>query len=193
MNENTKFIHSYHRRFPRLYIWHFRSRNTNHLQLNMLLFFQPIFCNGGFEVLLWNGSKDHLGFLGYLGICFKVPTTQFTFQEWKQLEITWCEVWAIQCILHYFGVVVVKLLMHKSSCMRPSIVSMKNQPSKKFWLIPLNMIKESFQYGFVIFLTYLHFWSDTWVLVVSTRYDRGVFLIQSCNIPYLSTFLEATC
>ncbi len=38
-----KFIHSHNPHFPRPYIWHFLSRNTVRLQLNMLPFFPPIF------------------------------------------------------------------------------------------------------------------------------------------------------
>ncbi len=39
-----------------------------------------------------------------------------------------------------------------------SIVPMKNPQLKKFWSFPPDMIKESFQYHLVIFLTYPHFW-----------------------------------
>ncbi len=46
----------------------------------------------------------------------------------------------------------------KSSCMWPSIVLIKNPPSKKFWLFLPHMIRESFQYHFVILLTYSYFW-----------------------------------
>ncbi len=41
--QKHKPIHSHHSRFPKLYIWHFLSQNTVHLQLNLFLFFRPIF------------------------------------------------------------------------------------------------------------------------------------------------------
>ncbi len=41
------------------------------------------FFNDGLT-LLWNVSKDRLGFLDHLGICLEVLATQFMFQQWKQ-------------------------------------------------------------------------------------------------------------
>ncbi len=48
----------------------------------MLPFCRPIFY-GSFK-LLWNASKDCLGFLDHMDIYFEVPATQFIFQRWKQ-------------------------------------------------------------------------------------------------------------
>ncbi len=94
-------------------------------------------------------SKSHLGFLDHRGIRFIVPAPQFTFQQQKQPEFTWCEVQAVWWILFHFSVVALKPLLHKSS-MRPSIVLMKNPRSKKFWSFLPVMIEESFQYHLVI-------------------------------------------
>ncbi len=73
MNENTNLIYSL-ASFSLSQTVHltFSSQNTIRLQLSMLPFFQPIFY-GGFKFLLRNASKDHLGFLDHLGICFDVP------------------------------------------------------------------------------------------------------------------------
>ncbi len=61
-------------------------------------------------------------------------------------------------MLYHFSVVEHMSLLYKSSRMWPSIVLLKNPPSKNFWSFSLNMIKESFQYNFVILLTHLCFW-----------------------------------
>ncbi len=44
------------------------------------------FFNGGFKLLIWKVSKDHLGLLDHLGICFEVLVKQFTLQRRKQPE-----------------------------------------------------------------------------------------------------------
>ncbi len=141
---------------PRPNIWHFLSQNTVHLQLNMLRFFWPIFLMV-FQTPS-NMSKDRLSFLDHLGICFKVPDPQFTFQWWKQWEITQHEVWAVWWMLLHFSIVALKPLLHKSSHMQLNIVSMKNPPLKKLWSFPPDIIKEFFQYHLVIFFTYPYFW-----------------------------------
>ncbi len=107
---------------------------------------------GGFKLLLQNVSKDCLGFLDYLGICFEV-STQFMFQQWKEPETTLHEVQPAQWMLHHFSVVVLKPLLHKRSRTQLSIVLIKNPPSMKFWSFPPDMIKESFQYHLVMLLT----------------------------------------
>ncbi len=48
--------------------------------------FSTHFFNGGLKLLFQNVSRDCLGFFGYLGICFEVSATHFTFQQWKQPE-----------------------------------------------------------------------------------------------------------
>ncbi len=79
--QKHNFIHSHYPHFPRLYVRHFLSLNTICLQLTRFHSFNPI-CNGGLK-LLRKASKDHTGFVDHLGICFKIPATQFTFQWWK--------------------------------------------------------------------------------------------------------------
>ncbi len=79
--QKSTLIH-WHHHFLRQYIWHFLCRNNVHLQVNMLPLFLPIFYSG-FKLLLWNASKDHMGFLVHVDVCFKVMARQFTFQQWK--------------------------------------------------------------------------------------------------------------
>ncbi len=42
--------------------------------------FNPFLYNS-FKLPLWNATKDYLGFLDHLGICFEDPAKRFTFQE----------------------------------------------------------------------------------------------------------------
>ncbi len=123
----------------------------------MLPFLRSIFYDG-FK-LRQNPSKDQLGFLDHLGICFKVSDAQLMFQQWKQPELTGCEVQAAQWI--FFALM---LWRSSHSCIRVPYVS------QVCCLDEESAIEEA--------------------LVVSTRYDQGVFPVSSCNTNYLSMFLE---
>ncbi len=117
-------------------------------------------------------SEDCLGFLDHLGIRLEVPVTQFMFQRWKQPEIVWCEVYAVQWMLHQFNFVAFKLLLHKSSRTWLSIILMKNPPAKKFWSFLPDMIKESFQYHFAK-LIYPHFWKVSMLIDHPSAIEEG--------------------
>ncbi len=115
------------------------NENTN-LFIHIILIFQghtfdifsfskyhPLatFFYSGFKLLLWNTSKDHLGFLNHLDICFKFLATQLQH-----------EVRAVHGMPHHFNVVALKPFLHKNRYMWSSIVLLENPPLKKFWSFP---------------------------------------------------------